>query len=342
MKEMTGREIITRIIKHDAPPRFGFDFIGDNPCDFIHCAAGRLVNPKYDRYGQWGRDEAVKRLVPNFSGEVRMTAFGDVYGRFDGKTKGECIRGALQDGWEALDELEFPTLDPTFEQELAALDLAHSDKFALAYLPLAIFSPLRDTRHMENALMDLLLEPENVERFLDKVVELDIQAVRSAAKHGVNGVIIYDDMGMQHALFFSPKCFRELLKPFYRKLAEAVHDAGMYFFVHSCGLVYDIIDDLIDAGVDVLQFDQSELSGSRVLAENFGDRVTIYSPVDIQKIMPTNDPAVIERGAREMAENFRRAGGSFIAMDYGNWPDLGVSPEMQQLARDVLIANSML
>ena len=48
------------------------------------------------------------------------------------------------------------------------------------------------------------------------------------------------------------------------------------------------------------------------------------------------------RGAREMAENFRRAGGSFIAMDYGNWPDLGVSPEMQQLARDVLIANSKL
>ena len=86
MKEMTGREIITRIITHDAPPRFGFDFIGDNPCDFIHCAAGRLINPKYDRYGQWGRDEAVTRLVPSFSGEVRMTAFGDVYGRFDGKT----------------------------------------------------------------------------------------------------------------------------------------------------------------------------------------------------------------------------------------------------------------
>ena len=342
MKEMTGREIITRIIRHDAPPRFGFDFLGDNPCDFIHCAAGRLVNPRFDRFGQWGRDEAVTRLVPNFSGEVRMTAFGDVYGRFDGKTKGECIRGALQDGWKALGELEFTVLDPAFEQELAALDFAHSDKFALAYLPLAIFSPLRDTRHMENALMDLLLEPENVERFLDKVVELDIQAVRSAAKHGVNGVIIYDDMGMQHALFFSPKCFRELLKPFHKKLADAIHDAGMYYFVHSCGLVYDIIGDLIDAGVDVLQFDQPELSGSRVLAENFGDRVTIFSPVDIQKIMPTGDPAVIERGAREMADNFRRAGGSFIAMDYGNWPDLGVPPELQQLARDVLIANSKL
>ena len=342
MNAMSGKEIIKRIITHREPPRIGFDFMGDNPCDFVHCASAKLINPKYDRYGAWGREEAVTRLVPNFSGEVRLTAFGDVYGRFDGKTKGECIRGALQDGWEKLDELEFPVLDEEFDRELAAMKLGESDKFVLAYLPLAIFSPLRDTRHMENALMDMLLEPENVRRFLHKVVDLNKQAVKRAAKNGVDGVIIYDDLGMQHALLCSPACFREVLKPFYQELAEAIHREGMYFFVHSCGLVHDIIGDLIEAGVDVLQFDQPELSGSQVLAEEFGDRVTIYSPVDIQKIMPTNDPAVIERGALHMVNSFKKVGGSLIVMDYGNWQDINVSPESQQLARDILVANSSL
>ena len=83
MNSMSSKELIKRIITHKDPPRIGFDFMGDNPCDFIHCAAGKLINPKYDRYGQWGREEAVTRLVPGFSGEVRLTAFGDVYGRFD-------------------------------------------------------------------------------------------------------------------------------------------------------------------------------------------------------------------------------------------------------------------
>ncbi|MGN0479000.1 MAG: uroporphyrinogen decarboxylase family protein, partial [Hominenteromicrobium sp.] len=333
MSVMSGKEIIKRIITHQDPPRIGFDFMDGNPCDFIHCASAELVNPKYDRYGAWGRAEAVTRLVPNFSGEVRLTAFGDVYGRFDGKTKGECIRGALQDGWEKLDELEFPVLSEEFDRKMEAMKLWESDKFVLAYLPLAIFSPLRDIRHMENALMDMLLEPENVRAFLHRVVDLNKQAVRKAAKNGADGVIIYDDMGMQHALFFSPACFREVLKPFYRELAEAIHREGMFFFVHSCGLVHDIIDDLIEAGVDVLQFDQPELSGSEVLAREFGSRVTIYSPVDIQKIMPTNDPAVIERGALHMVNSFKQAGGSLIAMDYGNWQDIGVTSESQQIAR---------
>lgn len=342
MNSMSSKELIKRIITHKDPPRIGFDFMGDNPCDFIHCAAGKLINPKYDRYGQWGREEAVTRLVPGFSGEVRLTAFGDVYGRFDEKTKGECIKGALQDGWEQMDQLEFPVLSQDFNRELEAMKLWESDKFVLAYLPLAIFSPLRDIRRMENALMDMVLEPENAKRFLRKVIDLDKQAVKDAAKNGVDGLIIYDDLGMQHALFFSPDCFREILKPFYRELAEAIHQEGMSFFVHSCGLVYDIIEDFIEAGVDVLQFDQPELSGSQVLAKEFGDRVTIYSPVDIQKVMPTNDPAKIEEGALHMVNSFKQAGGSLIVMDYGNWQDLDVSPESQQLARDIVVANSSL
>lgn len=342
MDSMSSKEIIKRIITHKEPPRIGFDFMGENPCDFFHCASGKLINPKYDRYGEWGREEAVTRLVPGFSGEVRLTAFGDVYGRFDGKTKGECVKGALQDGWELMDQLEFPTLSEEFDRELEAMKLRESDKFVLAYLPLAVFSPLRDIRHMENALMDMILEPENVKKFLRKVVDLNKQAVKNAAKNGVDGLIIYDDLGMQHALLFSPQCFREILKPFYQELAEAIHREGMFFFVHSCGLVYDIIEDFIEAGVDVLQFDQPELSGSRVLAEEFGDRVTIYSPVDIQKIMPTNDPAVIEKGALSMVNSFKQAGGSLIVMDYGNWQDLNVSPESQQLARDIVVANSSL
>lgn len=342
MSKMTGKEIIRRIITHDNPPRIGCDFSGENPCDFLHCAAARLVNPRYDKFGEWGRNEAVTKLVPGFSGEVRLTAFGDVYGRFDSKTKGECVKGALQDGWGNLDNLELPAIDEAFDKELKSMDYGKSDKFVLAYLPLAVFSPLRDIRHMENALADMLLEPENVKKFLRKTLEINKLAVKKAAENGVDGLIIYDDLGMQHALFFSPECFRNILKPFYKELAEAIHREGMFFFVHSCGKVYDIIDDFIEAGVDVFQFDQPELSGSRVLAEKLAGRAALYSPVDIQKIMPSNNIDIIEEGALHMVDCFKKAGGGLIVMDYGNWQDLDVLPESQQAARDIVIKNSSL
>lgn len=342
MEKMTSKEIIKKIITHDSPPRIGFDFLGNNPTDFIKCGAARLKSPMGDKFEQWGRYPELVKASGGFSGEVMLTPFGNIYGRFEEKTKGECVKGALQDGWELFDDYRFPLIDMDFDKSLLARDYKNSDKFVLGSMPLAIFSPLRDIRHMDNALMDMLLESENVIKFLEKTISILLEIVRLSAKNGLDGVIIFDDLGMQHALFMSPDCFRKILKPFYKILADEIHSLGMFFFVHSCGLVYDIIEDFIEAGVDVLQFDQPELSGSDVLAGEFGSKVTIYSPVDIQKIMPTCDEKIISDGAVKMVNSFKAVGGSLIVMDYGAWADLNVDEASQQLARDVVISNSAL
>ena len=147
--------------------------------------------------------------------------------------------------------------------------------------------------------MDTILEPENICRFLDKTTDLSIQAIRRAAKNGADGAIIFDDLGMQHALFFSPDTFREIFKPYYKKLADELHSHGMDFFVQSCGKVGEIIPDFIEAGVDVFQFDQPELHQSIHLAKTYGDKAAFYCPVDIQKIMINGDKKIIEEGAKK-------------------------------------------
>ena len=42
-----------------------------------------------------------------------------------------------------------------------------------------------------------------------------------------------------------------------------------------------------------------------MLAKEFAHRVTFYSPVDIQKVLPTGDRAFIERRTLEMCNLFR-------------------------------------
>lgn len=339
---MTSREIIKRILHHESPPRIGFDFLGGNPTDFCRAPGAALIHPLYARYSEWGRYPELLRQVPGFSGEVKMSPAGNIFGRFEGKTQGECIKGALQDGWEELDRYELPALDPDYGAKLAAAHCADSDRYVLTGLPFAVFAPLRDGRHMDNALMDTVLEPDNVRRFLDRVTDLSVEAIRIAGKNGVDGAIIYDDLGMQHAMFFSPETFRALFKPYYKKLADALHESGMDFFVHSCGKVTEIIPDFIEAGVDAFQFDQPELHTSDLLAREFGRKAAFYCPVDIQKIMPTGDRKTIEEGAVHMVEEFKACGGSLIVMDYGNWQDLNVEPEWQQWARDAVIRNAWL
>jgi hypothetical protein len=286
---------------------------------------------------KWGRDPSLTARFPDFSGELMITPMGNIFGRFDKKTNGECIKGALQDGWELFNSFELPSI---VEEDSRSEDYGKSDKFVLGGLPFGIFSSLRDCRHMDNALMDTLLEPEMIRAFLDKIMILAVKVLDRAWKNGIEGIIIYDDLGTQQNLFFSPETFRTIFKFYYQKIAAEIHDRGMMFFLHSCGRVHGIAADLVEAGVDVFQFDQPELSGSEVWAGEFGRKAAFFCPVDIQKIMATGDRNLIERGALNMVNQFKSSGGSLIAMDYPNWQDINVLPEWQQWARDVIIANA--
>jgi uroporphyrinogen decarboxylase len=235
-----------------------------------------------------------------------------------------------------------PVIDEEADRKFKAEGRVESDKYVMGGLPFAVFSALRDCRHMDNALMDTILEPDNVRAFLDKLMELAVKILDRAADNGVEGIMIGDDMGTQINLFFSPETFRTLFKPYYKKLADAIHSRGMDFFLHSCGKVHDIVGDLVEAGVDVFQFDQPELSGSEVWAREFGGKAVFYCPVDIQKIMVTGDKRVIEEGALNMVNRFKEHGGSLIAKDYPSWGDINVLPEWAQWARDIIIANAAL
>jgi len=339
---MTGKELIRRIIEHDNPPRIGFDFNGNNPSDIMHVPAAVLKRQSDIEIDKWGREPSLVKQVPDFPGELQLTVMGNIYGRLNGITKGECVKGALQDGWELLESYVLPEIDEGKDREFQNADWGKSEKYVLSWMPLAIWSPLRDIRRIDQALMDTLLEPEYVTAFLEKITCLAVEIIGRAHKNNVQGIIIADDLGTQNELFFSPESFVTLFKPHYKKLADELHNRGMKFFMHSCGRVYKIVPQLIDAGVDVFQFDQPELSGSDVWAREFGEKAVFYCPVDIQKIMPTGDEKIIKEGALNMVEQFKKYGGSLIAKDYPTWEDLNVPPEWQQWARDVITANAKL
>ena len=339
---MNSKEIIQRIIDHEQPPRIGFDFQGNNPCDILRVPAAELTNPQWNHFAVWGREPVLTSQVPSFSGELMMSPMGNIFGRFNQKTKGECIKGALQDGWEQLDSFVFPIINEEKDREFEQAGWTGSDKYVLGGMPLAIWSPLRDSRHIDQALMDTILEPEYITAFLNKTSDLAVEIIRRAHKNGVQGIMIWDDLGTQKDLFFSPDTFRTIFKPYYKKLADELHTRNMKFFMHSCGKIYKIVPDLIDAGSDVFQLDQPELSGSETWAKEFGHTAAFYCPVDIQMIMATGNEALIKEGALNMISQFRKHGGSLIAKDYPTWEDIDVLPEWQQWARDVIIANAQL
>lgn len=335
--EMSSREIITRVIEHKDAPRIGFDFLDPHEKDILQLSLNLFRHPQ-PQYNLFGHYQEVLDKVPWFQGEVRVDSIGNILGRFEGKTKGECILGVLQKDWKDLDSFEFPEFDESYMNQIKAASYGATDKFFTVYPPVAVFSTLRDARLMDNALADTLMEPEAVQFFLEKVEKVLLKSVNFACEIGAQGMWLLDDWGTQQGPFISPDSFRELFKPVYKNVADALHERGMKLILHSCGLVWKLMPDMIDAGIDVFQFDQPELSGSENLAKTFGKKLTMYSSVDIQKVMATGDRQAIEATAHQMIQAFKAyADGALIARDYPAWDDINVEPEWADWARNVFL-----
>lgn len=343
MSDMTSREIVRRTVAHTGAPRHAWNFSDPRYNDISGAPLVRHMPEPPDPCDAWGRHEELIALT-GFGGEVRRDRYGNIYGRFNGRTKGECIRGCIVD-WEKDFEsycMRMPVPDPAHRETLLKLNLPAADKYILCGFG-SIFSALRDARLIANALADTLLEPEYVTAFLDRVADYLCDVLKIAAGTGIDAVMLGDDWGTQEHTFISPGSFASLFAPAYKRVCDTAHNAGMSVFMHSCGKIYEFIPLLIDAGVDVFQFDQPDVYPSERLASEFGNRVCFHCPVDIQRVMPTGDLGFITRRAREMCDIFRAScSGGIIFKDYPSWHDIGVDEAWATAARDAVVANSLL
>jgi uroporphyrinogen decarboxylase len=221
---------------------------------------------------------------------------------------------------------------------MTALFSQPTDKFKIAHIGGWVFDNARYLRKMEVYFTDMALYPEEVDRMHRMVGAVYEQKIHLAGKAGADGIMIGEDMGTQTGLLFSPAMFRSYFVDLYTRLLAIAHEYGMKVLMHSCGQNWSIVPDLLDVGVDVFQFDQPALYDMPKLAALLRERkAALWSPVDIQQILPTGDRARIEAGANEMYDLFE---GGLICKNYPDLPGIGVEEEWDKWAYDAICARA--
>jgi hypothetical protein len=121
------------------------------------------------------------------------------------------------------------------------------------------------------------------------------------------------DFGTQRGLFISLDAYRELFKPFHLRLNRLIHKTSNWkTFTHSCGSVYPLIPDFIEAEFDILNPVQCSAADMepRRLKREFGERLTFWGGgVDTQKTLPFGTPDEVYREVRERIDIFNENGG---------------------------------
>jgi len=125
-----------------------------------------------------------------------------------------------------------------------------------------------------------------------------------------------DDLGFRSSTLLQPDTIREHVLPQYKRIVDSVHAYGKPFLLHSCGKIYDLMDDLIDfVGIDAKHSNEDAIDTFDVWVERYGDRIGNFGGVEMN-IMTLNTPDEVKAYIRNLLPKIEGHGG--IAIGTGN------------------------
>ena len=168
----------------------------------------------------------------------------------------------------------------------------------------------------EQAMMDLVLNPEIVDYCLGKLFKLayqDTLRIFEAIPGKVDLTYVAEDMGGQENLMFSKAHIRRFLLPGMKRMIDLAHQAGAFVFHHNDGNCRPILPDMVELGIDALNPIQWRSKGMdrAALKQDFGDRIIFHGAVDNQYTLPFGSVAEVRQ---EVLDNLAilGVGGGYI------------------------------
>lgn len=128
-----------------------------------------------------------------------------------------------------------------------------------------------------------------------------------------------DDLGFKSATLLEPDTIRTHILPQYKRVIDIVHNAGKKFLLHSCGNIFEIMDDIIAQGIDAKHSNEDEIAPYEKWIDMYSDRIGLFGGIDVNTLCLNNYRDVYEtvldkvKNYRQMAKGYGIGSGNSIA-----------------------------
>jgi uroporphyrinogen decarboxylase len=202
-----------------------------------------------------------------------------------------------------LGRYSFPNpLDARFFEDIPSKLDRYGDRFRVYQIGFSLFERAWTLRGMENLLLDFYENPGFVHELLEAIGDYNVAQVREAVRYDVDAVYFGDDWGQQHGLIMGPDKWREFILPVLRRMYSAVREAGKYVFIHSCGDVDELFEELVGIGLNCFNPFQPEVMDVYSLLPSYRGRLAFHGGLSTQQTLPYGTPADVRAETRRLLE----------------------------------------
>lgn len=206
-----------------------------------------------------------------------------------------------------------PYLAGRFDAAAKLAGRYRGELFLFGKLGMCLFERAWSIRGMDQLLMDLIERPEFVEGLLDRILyEWNLPIIDQQLAIGVDGFYFAEDWGSETSLLFSPRLWRQLIKPRLAIMYQRCQAAGVVVGQHSDGAVGGLFPDLVEIGLQVFNPLSPTIMNPAEYKAKWGHVLTFYGGIDVERLMPFGTPDEVRREVRSMAETMGRGGGYIL------------------------------
>jgi uroporphyrinogen decarboxylase len=214
---------------------------------------------------------------------------------------------------------DLPDPDEPFQVDPSELEAIHhvvkelgDTHFIIGRSPIDGTFPWEQTVGMEKFLMAMITDPDFVQRAVDVYVNRSIEYIKAMLGAGVDAIMTVDDYSDNRGPIMGKKLFQKFILPGIQRQCEAIHELGGYFIKHTDGNVWDILDDLVDIGINGWHGIQTSIGMDlALLKERYGQHVCFFGGANCETLI-SGEPEEVREEVRYAIQHAAPGGGLVV------------------------------
>ena len=183
--------------------------------------------------------------------------------------------------WESLPQLFWEKYTPQLD---ALTNVMPKGMKAYGGCGYGVFEASQDLVGFENLCVLQYIDPELFTDLFLKIGDLYETLWKEMDRRYKDTFVFYrmgDDLGYKSSTMLEPDTIRTHILPQQKRIVDVAHASGKKFLLHSCGCIFDIMDDILKIGIDAKHSNEDQIAPYDTWIDKYGKKIGLFGGIDV-------------------------------------------------------------